>query len=270
MHKSLLWFKRNAKRCEPQEVVESNGTTAGWQAIFSCRACRAAVAQRSLLYLSICASLAMKPLRSNDRPAFSGHIAMFVSKLPPKPDFDMLAAAAPASADRRTFILALMGNLICSWSNNESLFIYVLMILLRTDEASAAVVFATLNTTRARLDLIQRLAKIRVSDKALSKNLTTLIERFSESTKVRNELNHCMFIFDSSGAITHTQSMRLMETRSSLRFGEIKALDESRLQEMLRTTNEMTKINREIWDLLPRLEAHVHGVQPKAVPLDAA
>ena len=33
-----------------------------------------------------------------------GHIAMFVSKLPPKPDFDMLAAAAPASADRRTFV----------------------------------------------------------------------------------------------------------------------------------------------------------------------
>ena len=125
----------------------------------------------------------------------------------------------------RTFVLALMGNLICSWSNNESLFIYVLMILLRTDEASAAVVFATLNTTRARLDLIQRLAKIGVSDKALSRNLTALIERFSESTKVRNELNHCMLIFDSSGAITHTQSMWLMETRSSLRFGEIKALE---------------------------------------------
>ena len=124
---------------------------------------------------------------------------MFVSKLPPKPDFDVLAAAAPASADRRTFVLALIGNLICSWSNNESLFIYVLMILLRTDEASAAVVFATLNTTRARLDLIQRLAKIRVSDKALVKNLTALIERFSESTKVRNELNHCMFVFDSLG-----------------------------------------------------------------------
>ena len=46
-----------------------------------------------------------------------------------------------------------MGHLICSWSNSESLFIYVLMILLRTDEASAAVEFATLNTTReARSD----------------------------------------------------------------------------------------------------------------------
>jgi hypothetical protein len=41
---------------------------------------------------------------------------MFVSKLPPNPDFDMVEAAAPTSADRRTFVLALMGNLICSWS----------------------------------------------------------------------------------------------------------------------------------------------------------
>lgn len=195
---------------------------------------------------------------------------MFVSKLPPKPDFDLLAAAAPASADRRTSVLALIGNLICSWSNNESLFIYVLMILLRTDEASAAVVFATLNTTRARLDLIQRLAKIKVTDKALARSLTALIERFSESTRVRNELNHCMFIFDSKGAITDTQSMRLMETRSSLKFGEIKPLNESRLQEMLQTTREMTKINREIWDLLPRLEAHVCGGASPSVPRDAA
>jgi hypothetical protein len=190
---------------------------------------------------------------------------MFTSRLPPKPDFETLTAAAPASADRRTFVLALIGNLICSWSNNESLFIYVLMILLRTDEASAAVVFATLNTTRARLDLIQRMAKIRVSNKALEKSLIDLIERFGELTKVRNELNHCMFIYDSSGAITHTQSMRLVETKSSLRFGEMKPLDEARLQDMVRTTNEMTKINRDIWDLLPRLEAHVGGAaQPQS------
>jgi hypothetical protein len=38
-----------------------------------------------------------------------------------------------------------------------------------------------------------------------------------------------------------------METRSNLRLGEIK---QSRLQETLRSTHEMTKINREIWDLL--------------------
>ena len=52
--------------------------------------------------------------------------------------------------------------------NNESLFIYVLMLLLRTDQTAAvALVFATLNTTRARLDLVQRLAKATITDRAL-------------------------------------------------------------------------------------------------------
>jgi hypothetical protein len=39
------------------------------------------------------------------------------------------------------------------------------MLLMETDEATAAIVFATLNTTRARIDLIERLAKIKVGDK---------------------------------------------------------------------------------------------------------
>jgi hypothetical protein len=39
------------------------------------------------------------------------------------------------------------------------------MLLMETDEATAAIVFATLNTTRARIDLIERLAMIKVGDK---------------------------------------------------------------------------------------------------------
>jgi len=181
------------------------------------------------------------------------------SQLPPKPDFEALAASAPASADRRTLILALIGNLVSSWSNNESLFIYVLMILSKTDQASAALTFATLNTTRARLDLIQRLAKINIKDKDLDKALTKIIERFNESTHVRNEFNHCMYITDASGQITHTQSMRIVQTKTSLQFGEMKPMDEARLKSMVKTTKDMARINRDIWDFLPRLESHLRS-----------
>jgi hypothetical protein len=182
---------------------------------------------------------------------------MAVSSLPPKPDFESLLALAPSSADRRTFILALIGNLIFSWSNNESLLIYVLMILLETDQASAAIVFATLNTTRARLDLIQRLAKIKIRDKNLEKALNKLIDRFNDSTQVRNEFNHCMFALDERGQITHTQSMRVVQTRTNLQFGDVKPMDEARLRQMMRATEEMTRINRDLWEFLPRLEAHL-------------
>jgi hypothetical protein len=145
--------------------------------------------------------------------------AVCVSKAAPKPDFELLAAAAwPRSTAAHSF---------SRWSadlrlvDSESLFIYVLLIL-----------FAGRRGIR----------------------------------RAMNRITACS-IFDAAGAITDTQSMRLMETSSSLKFVEIKALDESRLQEMLRTTNEMTKIERDSWDLLPRLEANVCGdVQSQAAP----
>lgn len=182
---------------------------------------------------------------------------MVSSRLPPKPDFEALAASAPASADRRTLVLALIGNLVSNWTNNESLFIYVLMILLKTDQESAALAFATLNTTRARLDLIQRLARITIKDKALDKTLAKIIERFNETTQIRNEFNHCMYIVDAQGQITHTQSMRIVQTRDNLQFGEMKPMDDARLREMIKATKEMARINRDVWDFLPRLESHV-------------
>jgi hypothetical protein len=184
---------------------------------------------------------------------------MASSELPPKPDFEAIAAAAPSSADRRTLILALIGNLVSSWSNNESLFIYVLMILLRTDQASAALTFATLNTTRARLDLIQRLAKIVIRDKELDKTLAKIIDRFNDSTHIRNEFNHCMYVVDATGQITHTQSMRIVQTKSSVQFGETKLMDDARLKGMVKATRDMTRINRDIWDFLPRLEHHLRA-----------
>ena len=97
-----------------------------------------------------------------ERPAVAG------SHLPAAPDFEAVRAVAHVTAGRRAELFALIGHLTFSWSNNESVFIYVLMLLLRTDQPAAAIVFGTLNTTRARLDLVQRLAKARLTDPAIA------------------------------------------------------------------------------------------------------
>ena len=101
------------------------------------------------------------------------------------------------------------------------------------------------------------MARIKIKDKALSKELDRLIDRFNDGTHIRNEFNHCMYTVDTGGEISHTQSMRLVQTRSNLRFGETKPLDDARIQEMAEAVREMARINREIWDFLPRLEAHL-------------
>jgi hypothetical protein len=181
-------------------------------------------------------------------------------QIPPMPDFAAIDAVAPKSADHRTSILALIGNLVFSWSNNESLFIYLLMLLLKTDQQSAALVFATLNTTRARLDLIQRLAKLHIRNRDIEKTLNELITRFNDCTRIRNEFNHCMYTVDSKGEITHTHSIKVVETRKRLQFGEVRPMDEQRIKEMIATTQELKKLNRDIWQFLPHLQRHIEEI----------
>ncbi len=120
--------------------------------------------------------------------------------------------------ERRVTFMNLIGDLNLAWSNNESLFIYALMLLLRTDERAAAIVFATLNTTRARLDLVQRLAKIAVADRAVRNELTEIVEKFSATTRLRNDFSHATFVIDEHGEITHTQHMKVEESRGNLCF----------------------------------------------------
>jgi hypothetical protein len=179
------------------------------------------------------------------------------TRLPPKPDFAAIEAAARDSADRRTLILSLIGTLVFSWSNNESMFIYVLMLLLRTDDVAAAIVFATLNTTRARLDLVQRLAKAKISDRNLARQLDAIIQRFNACTRVRNEFNHCQYSLNDHGEITHTHSMRITETKGRMQLGSVRALDDERIEEMKNTIAELKVLNRDLWDFLPRLQAHL-------------
>jgi len=192
------------------------------------------------------------------------------TQLPPKPDFEAIEAVAPKSADRRTLILALIGNLTFSWSNNESLFIYILMLLLNTDQASASIVFATLNTTRARLDLINRLAKMQIKDRAVDRELSRLIERFHDSTRARNEFNHCMYTLGSQGEITHTSSLRIVETRKGLAFGETRPMDDARIKELTEATHELKQLNRDIWDFMPRLDEHLRRARGAGLPPERA
>ena len=163
--------------------------------------------------------------------------------------------------DRDTMLLALIGNLFVNWSNNESLLIYLINLLMKVDEAAAVVVFSTLNTTRARTDLIRRLSVVAVADRKLSRDLDALLERFDATTRVRNEFNHAMYVVDDkSGAITHTQSTRIIQQRGKLKFGEKRKIDKARLDELKATIREMCDLNRDIRDYLGRLQAISQGL----------
>jgi hypothetical protein len=183
-----------------------------------------------------------------------GHAQRQGSGLPPKPDFDAIESAARETVASRSNLLSLIGQLVFSWSNNESLLIYVIMLLLETDEPSAAVVFSTLNTTRARMDLVRRLTMIKVGDAKTRADLEELADRFTEANRVRNEFMHAMYSVNAKGEITHTHVLRFVSKNGRVSFGEQQAIDKVRIDAVIQTCADLRRLNRELWDLLPRLQ----------------
>jgi len=190
--------------------------------------------------------------------------------LPARPDFEAIEKAARQSGASRANLMGLIGQLVFSWSNNESLLIYVLMVLLQTDEPAAATVFSTLNTTRARLDLVSRLGRIKLADRETRMALEHVVRRFNEINQIRNEFLHAMYAVDARGTITHTQTMRLVNKSGRLSFGQQQAIDKERIEGLIRTCNDLRALNRKVWDLLPGLAkavASAAGVHSAAGPV---
>lgn len=188
------------------------------------------------------------------------------SKIPSMPDFAAIEAVAHKSADRRTAILALIGNLVFSWSNNESMFLYLLMLLMETDEQTAAIVFATLNTSRARTELVQRLSAAKLTDPELKQRLSKVLKAFNRGTRIRNDFNHCIFSLNSAGEITHTHSLRIGEANGKLTLGYVRQFDDARMQQLSVAIVDMTRLNRDLWELVVALDRHFAKIASRRQP----
>ncbi|MEM8649301.1 MAG: hypothetical protein AAGF54_02110 [Pseudomonadota bacterium] len=176
-----------------------------------------------------------------------------------KLDFESIKVAERKTQNRRTLILSLIGNLSFCWSNNESMLIYLIKALLKTDEVSAKIIFGTLNTTRARIDLINRLAVVHIDDEVLAKELKRIIRVFSDCTKIRNDFIHCMFELDGTGAITHTHSLKIQVKKNELTTTTSRDLDDKRITQMAQTVKRLIKLNNDIWAFVPKLEEYMNA-----------
>jgi hypothetical protein len=200
---------------------------------------------------------------TSSRPASSPTTSSPASLLPSRPDFAAIEKAARDTAVDRQNLMTLIGQLVFSWSNNESLLIYVLMLLLKTDERSAAVVFSTLNTTRARLDLVRRLSLLHLHDSAARAEVDKMIELFNDANRIRNEFMHAMYFVNEQGQITHTQTLRFIEKKGRVSFGDRQPIDAKRMRTLVDVDDRLRQLNRRLWDLLPRLQEAMASTPPR-------
>lgn len=147
-------------------------------------------------------------------------------------------------------VLLLVGRLNYVWTNTESLLIYVIAHLLKVDKEAAIVIFLTLNTTRARIDLVERLAKLRSTPSADRKAIITFTTRLSKEARVRNKYNHCIYSFDENGDISSTQLMRLVEDDKQVRYGKLEPVDDQEIKSLEGSIAEIAAISKDIWTFL--------------------
>ncbi len=176
--------------------------------------------------------------------AFDKAVARLVRRdqpaLPAEPDVAAMGRESKDIPAAETNLLMLLGNLACTRSSNESLLMDVLMLLLDAEEPSPAVVSAALGTTRARTDLVRRLSVRKVAEAQARAALEDIVKRFDEAERMREEIRHA---------------------------GR-EPMDRACLDRMTEACGDLRRLNRDLRDLLPRLQGAVSRRSP-ALTADA-
>ncbi|PSH70942.1 hypothetical protein CU102_02540 [Phyllobacterium brassicacearum] len=147
-------------------------------------------------------------------------------------------------------VLMLVGKLNYTWTNTESLFIYLIAHLLNTNKEAATVIFLTLNTTRARIDLLERLAKIRSTPPETKAAVLQITSRMTREQRLRNKYNHCIYSFDETGHNASTQLMRIVDMNDNLKYGKVEALDDAEMLRIQSTIDAIVDVNKSIWSFI--------------------
>lgn len=146
--------------------------------------------------------------------------------------------------------LLLVGRLNYAWTNTESLLIHLIAGLAEVDKETATVIFLTLNTTRARIDLVERLSKLdRVSADERDPVLA-LTGRIQRQSALRNRYNHCIYAFDPENGNLHTILMRIADRKDTLKIGQSTPLNDAAAEDIEMAISELTAINHGIWQVI--------------------
>ncbi|WP_237684011.1 hypothetical protein [Pseudaminobacter soli (ex Zhang et al. 2022)] len=147
-------------------------------------------------------------------------------------------------------ILLLVGRLNYTWTNTESLLIYLIAGLSKVDKETAIIIFLTLNTTRARIDLVERLAKMSRTDAGCRREILEITRQLGRESGLRNKYNHCIYSFDPESGRGMTQLMRIFDNKDQIKYGKVEHLDDMEIARIQASISALAEINRTIWALV--------------------
>lgn len=136
------------------------------------------------------------------------------------------------------------------WTNTESLLIHMIAGLAGTDKETAVVIFLTLNTTRARVDLVERLTKLDRRDPDERDRILECTRALSRLSGVRNHFNHCIYSFDAEGGNAQTILMRISDRKTGIRMGRADPIDSAELKRVEEALADLADLNQRFWNVI--------------------
>ncbi len=149
-------------------------------------------------------------------------------------------------------LLLLTGRMNYMWTNTESLLIHVIAGLAKVDKDTAVIIFLTLNTTRARLDLVERLAKMPSREADERDSVLACTRELGRLSGTRNHYNHCIYSFDAESGSPQTILMRIADRKGDIRVGRKGLIDEDELERIEGVLSQLAGLNTNIWALINR------------------
>lgn len=147
-----------------------------------------------------------------------------------------------------------IGRLNYTWTNTESLLIHLMAGLVGCDKETAVIIFLTLNTSRARLDLVERLSKLPRVDEEEREAVLAEAREMIRLSALRNRYNHCIYAFDPENGSTRTILMRIADRKKDIRVGEVHQIDDEALAEIDETLKKLANLNTRLWRLARRFD----------------
>ncbi|MBC9247214.1 hypothetical protein H4P12_10925 [Paracoccus sp. 11-3] len=146
-------------------------------------------------------------------------------------------------------VMLRVGRLNYAWSNTESLLIHMLAGLTGMSNGAAVVIFLSVTSARGRIEMVERLAKLRLPSGDHQKDLLELTARFSRLLAVRNRYNHSIWSFEEDGSVS-TILMRIADRRDRIHMGRKQNLSDDELDKLDRDLTTLSTLNREMWRFL--------------------
>lgn len=170
-----------------------------------------------------------------------------------------MPAPGPAPAEMQSgpdallqALLLRIGTLNYVWTNTESLLIHLIAGLGQMSKDTAMVIFLTVNTSRARLELVERLAKLATTPAEQRNEVLGLTARFQKEAPLRNKFNHCIYSFDPAEGTVSTILMRIADRKDDLLIGRADRTDARALADLDAAVARIRALNLDIWQTITR------------------